>query len=242
MARKPIGAQAYMGNLGPSLRELLLARAPDINRAAAAEVPPYAEQLAGLWASLRDAPERGAAASPAVVKRIHETLEENRRKLASRGGAALMERLAHLIVEPAVAVSTGGYTWNAAFAAEFEADESMHDRVREALAPLERMLRGALPLDQAALLYPLGRRVFSLRVVSLADEGLSLAYFFPTPLEPPALPQPVRFMLCARLSGLAAKQIAPLLGVTKASVDGWSKRYRAELQRLKQQMTNSGEP
>ncbi len=226
------------GNRPSSARELLLARAPAIKHASAAPVPAYAEELTALWAALRDDPGCMLQAAPALVARIRETLEANRQKLETRESSALMERLAHVIPEPAVALSARGYTWNVAFANEFAHEADPHSLIREELAPLERILQGLLTVELPALLYPLGRRIFSLRLVRLEDEGLSLAYFFPTALQPPALPHRIRFLLCARLSGMAAKQIAPLLGATKDQVDGWAKRFRKDLQALKAQMAN----
>ncbi len=223
-----------------STRQQLMARADVFNRVAQTPVPAYAEDLAGLWAALQKG--EGLAPDTAVVARIRTLLTANQEKLATRGHSVFMERLAHSIPEPSVALSGRGYTWNEPFAHIFSGSKDMHREVGKTLAPLVRIIDGDVRVEAAALLYPLSTRVFSLRLVKLQEEELALAYFFATRLTLPELPFRTSFCLCARLSGLAAKQIAPLLNATKDQVDTISKNHRTEFQSLKQQLAGAPSP
>jgi hypothetical protein len=216
--------------------EQLLTRAPAVKRTLAAPVPQYAHDLARLWSALEQG--RQVTADEALVARFREILAENERKLQGAGHSALMERLANAIAEPAVAISPRGHTWNESLAALYaDAPDPGAAIVRE-LQPLERLLTMGNVEGLRHFLYPLGERVFSLRLVQLPDEELSLAYFFPTALVAPPVSAEVRFVMCAKLSGLPSKQIAPLAGTTKDRVDFLSRRHQAAFLALKAQFAD----
>lgn len=219
----------------PSTVDKLLLRAPAVRKISNSAVPAYVGELARLWDGHEGDHPNVTGANRELADRIRRVLAANRAKLGARGGPMLMERLANSLPEPAVAYSVKGHTYNAAFDAAFAECPDKASAVREALAPLDRMSEGN-GTDLRSFLYPLGSGVYSLRVVRLAAEDLTLYYFSPTDLVTPELPFAARFICCARLNGLPLKQIALLIGMTFEQVERLSKKHRPEYLRMKRDM------
>lgn len=149
------------------------------------------------------------------------------------GSGLLTTQAASPLTEPAVTYSESGRTWNEAFA---KALTESANELEAALLHLDRVFTEVARFQPPTLLFPLHKAIFSLRISRRHDNGTAVVDFFRTGLVTATEAFDARFVLCARLSGLAAKQTAILLGTNTNKVETLSKTSCAEYLALKAQM------
>ncbi len=222
------------------VRSILLAQAKDVQARMKRPVPEYAINLSKLWETIENG-DSVVDGRPEVIAALRAVIEENRAKFRTIAKPLLMARIADALPTPAVVFSPAGRTWNLAMTAAMTAVMTGRNanpiEFDNDLLPLERILHAKDPLGIQNLLYPLGTAVFSLRIVHLPEGEVSVAYFFDQKIEMAPLPSPIPFLLCARLSGLATKQLAPLAGISPNRANLLFKKHQKDFHVLKRQLT-----